>query len=115
MSLTQIIDALDVLADPRNADVVEYIKSFDGYGGFMYTQERDPHRIALKKKMETIINERPHSGASWGCMLRSVQASLNGVKGYSYEDIITEKNKEEERYREYLAQEKLRRENQVVS
>lgn len=93
MSLDQIIEALDVLANPKNADVVEYIKSFDGDGGFMYTRETEPRRIELKKKMETIIDERPHSGASWGCMLRAVQASLNGVDGYSYEQIITEKNK----------------------
>ena len=93
MSLDQIIEALDVLANPMNADVIEYIKSFDGNGGFMYTLETDPIRIALKEKMETVIDARPHSGSSWGCMLRLIQASLNGVEGYSYEHLITEKNR----------------------
>ena len=93
MSLDQIIEALDVLANPKNADVVKYIKSFDGDGGFMYTQETHPLRIALKNKMEKIIDQGTHSGASWGCMLRAIQASLNGVEGYSYEQLITEKNR----------------------
>jgi len=93
MSLDQIIEALDVLANSKNADVVEYIKTFDGDGGFMYTRETEPNRIALKNKMETIINQGTHSGASWGCMLRAIQASLIGIDGYSYEQLITEKNR----------------------
>jgi hypothetical protein len=93
MSLDQIIEALDILANSKNADVIEYIKTFDGDGGFMYTRETEPNRIALKNKMETIINQGPHSGASWGCMLRAIQASLIGIDGYSYEQLITEKNR----------------------
>ena len=115
MSLDQIIEALDVLAKKKNADVVEYIKTFDGDGGFMYTQETDPKRIALKNKMETIIDQGPHSGASWGCMLRAIQASLIGIDGYSYEQLITEKNRlrdEEEKvnneWRKIIEEEKER-------
>jgi len=93
MSLDQTIEALDVLANPMNADVIEYIKSFDGNGGFMFTRETDPNRIALKEKMETVIDQGLHSGTSWGCMLRLIQSSLNGVEGYSYEHLVSQKNR----------------------
>jgi hypothetical protein len=43
--------------------------------------------------MEKVIDQGPHSGASWGCMLRAIQASLIGIDGYSYEQLITEKNR----------------------
>jgi len=101
MSLQQILDALDILANPKNIDVVEYIKSFNEYGGFMYTKETTPLRIATQKKMDDLLDDGTHSGASWGCMLRNIKASLNGVNGYSYEQIVTAKNKERDQVQEY--------------
>ena len=100
MTLQQTLEALDILADPTNIDVVEYIKTFNGNKGFSYTEETEPSRITLKKKMETIIDVDPHSGASWGCMLRQVQAVLNGV--YTYEQLVIENNKEKALYEELI-------------
>ena len=73
--------------------ITEYIKSFKGDGGFMYTAETDPDRIALNAQLENILDEHGyHSGASWGCMMRDIQAVLNGV-------ITVEQLKEEDRIR----------------
>jgi hypothetical protein len=99
MTFQQTLNALDILAEPANIDVVNYIKTFNGDGGFMYTRETDPIRITLKKKMETIIDDTPHSGASWGYMLRVVQAVLNGK--YTYEQLVINKKIEDERYAEW--------------
>ena len=112
MSLQQTLEALDILANPSNSDVVEYIKTFNGDSGFMYTVETEPTRIALKEKIETIIDESSHSGASWGCMLRLIQAVLNGV--YTYEDLVIEKNKEDEIYAKWLIEQELKRQQQNV-
>ena len=113
MTLQQTLEALDVLANLSNSDVAEYIKTFNGKDGFSYTVETEPSRIALKKKMETIIDESPHSGASWGWMLRLIQAVLNGV--YTYEQLVIEKNKQDEEYviwrREYELKKELEQQN----
>jgi hypothetical protein len=98
MTLQQTLETLDILSDPANIDVLEYIKTFDGDHGFSYTVETDPARIALKKKMSTIIDEGPHSGASWGCMLRLVQAVLKGV--HTYEELVIKNNEQEALYKE---------------
>jgi len=73
--------------------ITEYIKSFKGDGGFMYTAETDPGRIALNAQLENILDEHGyHSGASWGCMMRDIQAVLTGV-------ITVEQLKEQDRIR----------------
>ena len=69
--------ALDMLAQPENRDIFEYIKSFNSDEGFMYTIETEPARIQLKKKMEKLLEGR-HSGYSFATMLRIVQALMNG-------------------------------------
>jgi len=73
--------------------ITEYIKSFKGDEGFMYTTETDPDRMAIKNQMEDVLDEHGyHSGASWGCMMRDIQAVLTGV-------ITVEQLKEQDRIR----------------
>ena len=105
MTSKQVLKVLDELSFNQQ-DVAEYIKSFDSTNyGFLYTEEVDPVRIALKVKMNK-LDDGSYSGASWGWMMREVQAVLNGVK--SYEDIVIRKNKDDEYFRQWLVQEEQR-------
>ena len=77
MSFQQVIVCLDKLVE--YPAIVEYIKSFNGEHGFMYTTETDPVKIDLQKRMNQLLDDDTHSGASWGYMMRLIQAVLNGV------------------------------------
>ena len=77
MSFQQVIECLDKLVE--YPAIVEYIKNFDSPDGFMYTIETDPIKMRLDKQMNDLLDDGMHSGASWGCMLRMVQAVLNGI------------------------------------
>ena len=92
MSLTDVIQGLNVLE--KRQDIVEYIKSFDGNGGFMYSEETDSERIRLKKDMEKILDDGSHSGASWGWMMRVIQSVLTGV--VKKEEILKQIQEEKE-------------------
>jgi hypothetical protein len=75
---SQVIHALDLLVD--YPDISDYIKHFNGDGGFMFTVEITPIKISLKSQMEQLLDpDYDHSGASWGLMLRHIQSVLNGV------------------------------------
>ena len=92
--LNCVISGLDMLQDYPT--IKEYIKNFDGAGGFMYTTNTDPHYNAeLEKQMFDILNAHEiHSGRSWGCMLRGIQAVLKGtVTRESIEEQIVEYEK----------------------
>lgn len=77
VTLSQIMESLDLLT--HYPAIAEYIKNFNGHDGFMYTIETDPRKIQLNKQMGDLLDSNGmHSGASWGCMLRTVQSILNG-------------------------------------
>jgi hypothetical protein len=76
MSINQIKKALLQLNE--YPDIVDYIKTFNGRDGFMYTRETDQERIEVQEKMNRVLDDNSHSGASWGSMLRVIQAILNG-------------------------------------
>jgi len=98
MSNQSVYKALDILREHN--EITEYIKSFDGNGGFMYTTEKIPTRMVLNQQMEELLDDGSHSGASWGCMMRTVQAVLNGV--ITVEQLREEDRRSNERYEEYL-------------
>ena len=50
MTLQQTLETLDILADPANIDVLEYIKTFNGNYGFSYTVETDPRSYHIKEQ-----------------------------------------------------------------
>lgn len=78
MSYSSVLNAIDVLVE--YPDLQEYIKKFNGYGGFMFTCEIDPQRIAYEIQLEQLLDANGmHSGGSWGCLMRSLQAVYNGV------------------------------------
>ena len=92
--LNYVISGLDMLQD--YPDIKEYIKNFDGACGFMDTTNADPHYNAeLEKQMSDILDARGiHTGCSWGCMLRGIQAVLKGtVTRESIEEQIVEYEK----------------------
>ena len=92
--LNYIISGLDMLQDYPN--IKEYIKNFDGAGGFMYTSNIDSHYNAkLEKQMCDILDPNEmHSGGSWGFMLRGIQAVLKGsITRKSIEEQIFEYKK----------------------
>ena len=93
-----VYKALDVLQE--YPQLIAYIKIFDGKHGFMYTRETDPQHIELKKQMEDVLDDGNHSGASWGNMMRNVQAVLNGV--VTVEQLQEEDRIREERYQAFL-------------
>ena len=93
----QTIEALDTLVE--YPELSEYIKSFEGDGGFMYTIETDETRKALSNKLGDVLDSNGmHSGASWGCMLRSVQAVLSGhiTREKILQDIEIEEHRQQE-------------------
>jgi len=106
MSHKQVLAVLDKLSFNQQ-DVAEYIKSFNGDPGFLYADEVDPQRMVLKAKMNA-LDEGSHTGASWGWMMRKVQDVLSGVK--SYEEIVIIKNRHEEQYMQWLAEDQRRQE-----
>ena len=77
MSIRQLSIALETLKE--YPALTEYIKSFDGNDGFMYTVETTDERKELQRKMEKLLDDGSHSGASWGWLMRTVQGVLNGV------------------------------------
>ena len=92
MSFQQVIACLDKLVE--YPVIVDYIKHFNGPDGFMYTIETDPIKMQLNKQMNDLLDDGSHSGASWGCMMRLVQAVLNGVT--TREDILALIREEED-------------------
>ena len=95
MSYTQVLSGLDMLQERK--EMSEYIKNFDGNGGFMYTIETDPIKIELKNDMETLLDDGSHSGSSWGWMMRVIQAVLRG--DITIEEIIELDIKQKQEYR----------------
>ena len=84
---SQAINALTLLKNGEHTDIMEYIKTFNGERGFMYTLEHDPKRIEISERMSDLLNsDGNHSGSSWGCMLRLIQALLLGK--VSIEELI---------------------------
>lgn len=92
MSFQQVIACSDKLVE--YPAIVDYIKHFNGSDGFMYTTETDPVKIDLQERMNQLLDDGSHSGASWGCMMRLVQAVLNGVT--TREDILERMREEED-------------------
>jgi hypothetical protein len=77
MLARQILVCLDILQ--AHEDVANYIKEFNGEHGFMFSRETDPVKRALNEKMEELLDDGSHSGASWGCLLRNIQAFFAGL------------------------------------
>ena len=108
----QAINALTLLKNGEHTDIMEYIKTFDGERGFMYTIERDPKRIEISERMSDLLNSHGnHSGASWGCMLRLIQALLLGK--VSIEELNEEDRISDERYKVYCEEQNLKRAQQA--
>ena len=83
MSYKYIIDGLASLES--HPDLIEYIKAFDGSGGFMFTAVTDPAKKQLEKRLDNILDPNGmHSGGSWGFMLRGIQAVLCGTLSRDY-------------------------------
>ena len=75
MSYNCILNALDTLVE--YPDLAAYIKDFNGQYGFMYTEAQG---CAVGNRLEELLDPHGcHSGGSWGCLLRGVQAVLNGT------------------------------------
>ena len=105
--LNYVISGLDMLQDYPT--IKEYIKNFDGAGGFMYTTNIDPHyNSELEKQMSDILDVRGmHSGCSWGCMLRGIQAVLKGT--LTRESIEEQIFEYEKKYNEFMRQLELKK------
>jgi hypothetical protein len=109
---SQAINALTLLKNGEHTDIIEYIKTFNGERGFMYTLERDPKRIEISERMSDLLNSHGnHSGASWGCMLRLIQALLLGK--VSIEELNEEDRISDERYKVYCEEQNLKRAQQA--
>jgi|688.fasta_scaffold490758_2 hypothetical protein len=97
MSYQQVDRCLDILKE--HPDVTRYIVEFNGREGFMYTIETDSNKIELQQKMNKLLDDDTHSGASWGCMLRLIQGILNGT--FPYEKFLEKLNEEKLQYSYY--------------
>ena len=105
---SQAINAVTLLKNGEHTDIIEYIKTFDGERGFMYTIEHDPKRIEISEKMSDLLDSHGnHSGASWGYMLRLIQAIL--LDKVSIEELIEEDRISNEHYMIYCQEQELKR------
>ena len=90
------IDALRVLREGENKDIMNYIKNPKCN---VLGVETDPALIAIQDKMEKLLDDGRHSGGSWCFTLSIVKAILCGT--YTYEELLDAKRKEDEEYEEY--------------
>ena len=87
---SDIVKALDLLVE--YPDLQEYIRDFNRPGGFMFAPEPDKQRQA---QLDNLLDPHGrHSGGSWGCLMRGIQAVLNGV--VTREQLIARAAEEEE-------------------
>ncbi len=91
---------LDKLQQKENDDVAKYIESFNNDGGFMFHTEITNERIVIKNKMEELLDDGTHSGASFGCMMRLIQALLSGV--ITRQDLLKEIEEDDKKMEEFL-------------
>lgn len=108
MSLNQVLEAINTLKS--YPAISEYIKTFDGNHGFMYTVETEPEKIQIKAQMEQVLDDGSHTGASWGWMMRTIQAFLSGV--IKYEDIVKQQEEENQQYQYYMERARARLQEQ---
>jgi len=108
MSLNQVLEAINTLKS--YPAISEYIKNFDGNHGFMYTVETEPEKIQIKAQMEQVLDDGSHTGASWGWMMRTIQAFLSGV--ITYEDIVKQQEEENQQYQYYMERARVRLQEQ---
>ena len=103
---SQAINGLTLLKNGEHTDIMEYIKTFDGPYGFMYTLEHDPKLVEISEKMSDLLDSHGnHSGSSWGCMLRTIQALLLGK--VSIEELNEQDRISDEKYRLYCEKKNL--------
>jgi len=92
--MNYVLNALDVLVE--YPELMAYIKDFDGPHGFMFTN--GPY----EKQLDALLDSNgTHSGGSWGCMLRGVQAVLKGQ--VTRAQVIEQMAEEERRMAEWKA------------
>ena len=109
---SQAINGFTLLKNGEHTDIMEYIKTFDGPYGFMYTLESDPIKNEISEKMSDLLDSRGnHSGASWGCMLRIIQALL--LDKVSIEELNEEDRISDEKYRLYCEEQDLKKAQQA--
>ena len=93
------LNGIDKLYQKENHDVLEYIKSFDNDGGFMFNTEITTERISIKNKMEELLDDGSHSGASFSCMMRIIQSVLTGVN--TCQDLLKKIEEDEKKTEEF--------------
>lgn len=92
--MNYVLNALDVLVE--YPELMAYIKDFDGPYGFMFTE--GPY----EKQLDALLDSNGmHSGGSWGCMLRGVQAVLTGV--LTRADVVAKIAEEDRKMAEWKA------------
>ena len=99
---SQVIRAINLLREDGHHDVMNYIKNFNGRGGFMFNNNAE-YALVSQKVNDLLDPDGMHSGSSWGCMLRTIQAVLNGET--TVEELKEQDRLSEERYRLYLIEE----------
>ena len=103
---SQAICAINLLQRGEHHDVMNYIKNFNGSGGFMYNYE-EQYADVIKKADQLLDPDGMHSGGSWGCMLRTIQAVLNGET--TVEELKEQDRQSDERYRLYLIEQERKK------
>ena len=103
---SQAISAIYLLQRDEHQDVMNYIKKFNGSGGFMFNDNAEYAKVS-KKTDDLLDPYGMHSGGSWACMLRTIQSVLNGET--TVEELREQDRLSDEQYRLYLIEEEVKK------
>jgi hypothetical protein len=63
---------IKIQAQPNSDALIQYIKNYNLYGGFMFGRDTDPDKQKLSRQLDDLLDDG-HSGASWAAMMRTIQ------------------------------------------
>jgi hypothetical protein len=82
----KVLEALNTLKE--YPELENYIRTFNGKDGFMFTEETHPQRIEWRQRILVLLDDGWHSGASFAFMMRIIQGVLCGT--ITREELFTE-------------------------
>ena len=70
---------IKIQAQSNSDALIQYIKNYNLYGGFMFGRDTDPDKQKLSRQLDELLDDG-HSGASWAAMMRKIQSVYIGLE-----------------------------------